>query len=144
MASYSKRHKQIPASHFDILNSKCSPVACTVRPDGLFSAHPVSIIWDGEHVRFSTSKDRLKYRNLLADPRITLCIIHPDNELHYVEVRGRAILEDDLDRSFVNSIAQKYMGVEVFPYDPPGIERVTVTVIAEQISTPVFGRVVKE
>ena len=141
MARYSKRHVQIPESHTDILESKCSPVVCTIRPDGLISAHPVSIVWDGEFVRFSTSKDRIKYRNLLADPRITMCIIHPDNELHYIELRGRAELQDDLDRSFVNSIARKYMGLDEFPFDPPGTERVTITVIPEQISTPMMGKV---
>lgn len=86
----------------------------------------------------------MKYRNLLSDPRITLCISHPDNELHYIEVRGRAELSEDSDRKFVDAIAKKYMGVDAFPYDPPGAERVTVTVICEQISTPVFGRVIKE
>lgn len=143
MAKASQRHNTIPESHHDILESKCSPVACTQRPDGRLSANPVSIVWDGEFVRFSTLKDRAKYRNLSADPRIALCLIHPDNPLHYIEIRGRASLQDDSDRCFVNSIAKKYMGLDEFPYDPPDAERVTVTVHSEQISTPVMGKVGK-
>lgn len=143
MAKTSSRHRSIPESHYDILDSLCSPVVCTQRPDGLMSAHPVSIIWDGQYIRFSTLKDRAKYRNLLADPRITICVIHPDNDLHYVEVRGRAELEDDEDRSFVNRIAKKYMGLDAFPYDPPDARRVTVTIVPEQVSTPVMGKVGK-
>lgn len=144
MTKYSQRHTQIPESHFDILESKCSPVVCTVRADGLLSAHPVSIVWDGKFIRFSTLKDRMKYKNLVADSRVTLCIIHPDNDLHYIEVRGHAVMEDDTDLSFVNSIAKKYMGLEKFPFDLPGVERITITVHPDQISTPVMGKVADE
>ena len=67
--------------------------------------------------------------------------MHPDNPLHYLEVRGRAVLEDDIDRRFVNQIARKYMDVDEYPFDPPGAARVTVTITAEQISTPYMGKV---
>ncbi len=144
MIKYSQRHNSIPQSHTDILDSKCSPIVCTVRADSQISAHPVSIIWDGEFVRFSTLKDRMKYKNLLADPRITLCATLPTNDLHYIEIRGKATLEDDNDRSFVNKIAQKYMAMDEFPFDQPGVERVTITIHPEQISTPLMGKVGKE
>lgn len=144
MTKYSKRHSRIPESHYDILESCCSPVVCTVRADGLLSANPVSIIWDGEFVRFSTLKDRMKYRNLQADPRMTLCAVHPENELHYIEIRGRAEMAEDLDRSFVNAIAKKYMGMDTFPFDLPGAQRITVSLRPEQISIPLMGEVEKK
>lgn len=144
MIKYSQRHTTIPESHFDILESKCSAIVCTVRKDGFLSAHPVSILWDGEFIRFSTLKDRMKYKNLQADSRVTLCITHPNNDLHYIEVRGHATMKDDTDSCFVNGIAMKYMGLEKFPFDLPGAERVTITVHAEQISTPLMGKVADE
>ena len=143
MTQYSKRHNSIPESHYDILESGCSPIACTIRADGMLSANPVSIIWDGEFVRFSTLKDRMKYRNLLADSRLTLCAVHPENVLHYIEIRGRAEMEEDHDRSFVNAIAKKYMAMDEFPFDPPGAQRITVTLHPEQISIPLMGEVGK-
>ena len=144
MTKYSQRYASIPESHYDILESCCSPIACTVRADGQLSANPVSIVWDGEFVRFSTLKDRMKYRNLLEDSRLTLCAVHPDNELHYIEIRGRATMEEDLDRSFVNSIAKKYMAMDEFTFDKPGAERITITLHPEQISTPLMGEVGKK
>lgn len=140
MAKSSQRHDSIPASHLDILESQCYPVVCTIRPDGLMSANPVSILWEDGQIRFTTLKSRVKYRNLQADPRVTLCITHPRDPLHYLEVRGHAVLEDDTDRAFVNRIAQKYMGQDEFPYDPPGAERVIVSIVPEQISTPFMGK----
>jgi hypothetical protein len=53
------------------------------------------------------------------------------------------VLEDDADRAFVNRIAMKYMGLEEFPYDPPGAERMIVTVVAEQVSTPFMGKLAR-
>lgn len=140
MAKSSQRHATIPDSHLDILESRCYPVVSTIRPDGLISANPVSILWESGRIRFTTLKDRMKVRNLLADPRISLCAMHPDNVLHYLEVRGHAELEDDADRAFVDRIAMKYMGRERYPFDPPGAQRVIVTVVPEQISTPFMGK----
>ncbi len=125
---------EIPDSHKDILESKCFPHVATLRPDGELSNHPVCLIWDGESVRFSITKRRKKYRNLLADDRIALSIPDPTNIWRYIEIRGRATLEDDVDRSFIDSIAKKYMGRDDYPYDRPGEERVTVTVHPEQVS----------
>ncbi len=55
-----------------------------------------------------------------------------------------ARLEDDTDRSFVNRIAKKYLGVDEYPYDPPGAERIVVSIRPEQISTPVMGKIGKK
>ncbi len=126
--------RKIPASHIDILEAKCFPHVATMRPDGMLSNHPVCLIWDGKHIRFSITKARKKYRNLMADDRIALSIPDPTNIWRYLEVRGRATLEDDLDRSFIDSIAKKYMGQDHYPFDRPGDERVTVTVHVEQVS----------
>ncbi len=139
MAKHSLRTSAIPESHFELLESKCSAIICTLREDGQLSAHPVSFLWDGEHLRFSTLKERKKVQTLQADPRISLCIVHPENELRYLEIRGHASLEEDLDRSFVNSIARKYMNMEEYPYDRPDAERITVTVHVEQVSIPLMG-----
>jgi PPOX class probable F420-dependent enzyme len=125
---------EIPDAYKDILEAKCFPHVATMRPDGMVSNHPVCLIWDGERVRISITKSRKKYRNLVADDRIALSIPDPENIWRNLEIRGRATLEDDVDRSFINSIAQKYMGQDEYPFDKPGEERVTVTVHPEQVS----------
>ena len=80
--------KEIPASHTDILEAKCFGHVATLGPDGMISNHPVSLVWDGSHVRFSTTKSRKKYRNLLADDRIALSVTDPENAWRYIELRG--------------------------------------------------------
>ena len=128
------RSTEVPEDFVDILNSKCFAHVATVRPDGLLSNHPVCLIWDGAHIRFSTTKSRKKVRNLSENDLVSLSIPDPQNVWRYLEVRGRATIEEDVDRSFIDSIARKYMQQESYPFDRPNEERVIVTVHAEQVS----------
>jgi hypothetical protein len=128
--------RAIPASHLDIVEAKGLSFVTTVRPDGLLSVHPVSVIAEAGELRFSTMKGRGKVRNLMYDNRISVCIPDPANVLRYLEVRGRARIEADPDRAFIDRIAREFLGVERYPYDPPGTERVTIVVEIEQVSIP--------
>jgi len=128
--------KTIPESHVGILEAGAMGYVATMRPDGRMSVNPVSVLWDGKLLQFSTVKARKKVRNLEADDRITLCVQDPKNVARYIEVRGRARIEDDADRAFVDAMAKKYMGVDRYPYDRPGDERVIVTIDIDHVSTP--------
>lgn len=129
-------NKPIPRECHDILNDRPTGHVATLRPDGRLSVNPVSPMFDGKHVRISTLKSRQKYRNLVADPRIAISIPHRNNPNRYVEIRGIAELTDDTDRAFVNSIARRYLNVDVYPFDKAGDERVTITIHAEHVSSP--------
>lgn len=126
----------IPQACHDILKDLPIGHVATIRPDGRLSVHPVSLMFDGEYVRVSTVKTRQKYRNLVKDPRIAISVPHRNNPNRYVEIRGIAELTDDPDRTFINSVARHYMKVDVYPFDRPGDERVTITIHAEQVSSP--------
>jgi PPOX class probable F420-dependent enzyme len=127
---------QIPDAVVDILTDKPTGYVATLRPDGMISVTPVALLFEDGVVRFSTTKDRKKHRNLLVDDRITLTVAHRSNPNRYVELRGRALVEDDTDRAFIDRIAQHYMGVQRYPFDRPGQERVTVTIVPEHVSAP--------
>ncbi len=126
---------EIPPGLADILDKRCFANVATLRPDGMLSCNPVSIVWDGERIRFSSLERQKKIRNLRADPRIALSILDPDNPVRYLEIRGTAEVEPDDDRSFVNEMAKKYLEVDEYPYDEPGAKRVIVTIHAQKVST---------
>jgi PPOX class probable F420-dependent enzyme len=128
----------VPASHRHILESGVLAFVSTIRAsDGLISTNPVGFDWDGDTFRFSTLKSRVKYRNLQQDPRITVCVMDPAAPTRYVEIRGTALLEDDPEGSLNQKIFRKNMGTD-FDLDEPGAERVTVTVVAQQVSAPLL------
>ena len=126
----------IPHYVLDIFEDKPIAYLTTMRPDGRMSTNPVAALLRDGRVCVSTTTDRKKVRNLRADPRVTVCVVHRNNPNRYVEVRGRAVVADDVDRSCIDEIARAYMGVDRYPFDPPDAERVTITVLAEHVSAP--------
>jgi PPOX class probable F420-dependent enzyme len=127
---------EIPDRARPLLEGRPIAFMTTMRPDGRMSTNPVAIVFDGKTLRISTITSRRKFRNLAADDRITICVVQPDNLNRYVEIRGRAVLEPDKDRVFVDAMAKQYMDVDRYPFDRPGDERVIVTIVPESVSCP--------
>jgi len=122
-----------------LLRSNFVGLLSTIRHnDGLISTNPVGFVWDGERIRISTLKSRLKYKNLLADPRVTFCLMSPQNIMSYIEVRGHALLEDDPDRSFSRLQFRYGSGGQEPPadLDPPEAERAIIIIQPRQVSSP--------
>ena len=117
--------KPIPLEAHDILHDLPTGHVATVRPDGRLSVNPVSLLFEDGVVRFSTTKERAKYRNLLADPRVAICVPHRNNPNRYIELRGHAEIREDSDRSFIDRVARHYFDADRYPFDHPKAERVT-------------------
>lgn len=128
---------EIPEAHQAILARNHIAVLTTLRQkDGLPSTNPVGYVWDGECVRISTIKDRVKYRSLQADPRVAFCVTDKDDHMVYVELRGHASIEEDPDKAFLRST---FVDAGMEPpdsLDPPGTERVIVRIHPHQSSSP--------
>lgn len=118
---------EIPESHRDILDKKGLAHIATIGPHGEPESNPVWYGWDGTYLKFSNTKGRQKYKNLLRNPRVAASIVDPDNPYRYLEIRGIAEIEDDTDRSFIDEMAQKYLGRD-YPWAQPGEERVIVKI----------------
>lgn len=129
---------KIPESHLDLMQELQAVVSTIRHSDGRISTNPVGFNWDGEKLRFSTLKQRVKYRNLLANPSITFCVTSSKDPTRYLEIRGRAELADDPGGAWQLAIWQQVTGLEEFGLDEPGSERVIVTIIPEQISAPLL------
>ena len=136
--------KEIPiAEQFHgFLESHFLAMLTTLREDGMLSTNPVGYVWDGERIRISSLRSRYKCRNIAADDRVCFCVQSPTNPMDYVEVRGRATLEADPDRSFFREQFRRGMGGEDPPpdLDPAEAERVIIVIHPEQVSAPkVYG-----
>jgi len=135
----------IPESHIGILETAKLALVSTIRhKDGLISTNPVGFDWDGEFVRISTLKARVKYNNLVANPQITFCVVDPVMPTRYIEIRGQAEISEDPD----STLAKKLMGQEgegKFALDDDGAERVIVKIVPLQVSTPkLYGGVLDQ
>ncbi len=122
----------IPASHADLLESTALAHVATVGPDGEPQNNPVWFGTQDGYILFSQTTGRQKYRNVQREPRVALSIVDPDNPYRYLEIRGVVErIDPDPDNAFINAMAKKYMGQDVYPGHQPGDVRVVVVVRPE-------------
>ncbi len=140
MATSDLPEAPIPDTHVGILQTAVLAMMSTIsRNDGLISTNPVAFDWDGEYVRLSTLKSRLKYRNLVANPQITFCAVDPRAPTRYIEIRGYAHISDDPERALSRKLTARMSGKEL-DLDEPGAERVIIKIIPTHVSTPtIYG-----
>ncbi len=123
---------EIPESHHDLLESQFATLA-TVGSDGLPQLTEVWFLADSGEIKLSLNDSRAKTKNLRARPECSLFVLDLQNPYRYLEVRGRARIEDDADYAFANRLGQKYGGADLREHDRPGESRVVVTVEPQKI-----------
>lgn len=125
----------IPADKLDLLQRKALADVATIGPHGEPQVNPVWFGWDGTYVKFSQTTGRQKFRNLQRDNRIALSIVDPENPFRYLEIRGTvARVDPDPDKAFIDEMANKYLGVEKYPWSQPGDERVVIVVEPQHVT----------
>ncbi len=128
----------IPDQALDLLESKALAHVATIGTSGEPQVNPVWFDWDGEYLRFSQTETRQKKRNLERDPRVALSIVDSENPYRYLEIRGRlTAIEPDPDNAFIDAMANKYLGVDEYPWHNPGDVRVVMVI--EPVRTTGMG-----
>jgi PPOX class probable F420-dependent enzyme len=114
-----------------LLDGKNYAVLATVNPDG---SPQTSVMWvgrDGADLVFSTVQGRVKHRNMLRDPRVSVTVIDSADPENYVELRGRVSMAPDEGRQVDTWLSWKYDGKDPGE-DPPGAVRLVVRMEAEK------------
>jgi PPOX class probable F420-dependent enzyme len=123
----------LPESFRDLLEAPNTAVLTTLLADGSPQGSPVWFWFDGTAVHVSTTAQRLKHRNVLRDPRVSLTIVDPAKPLRYLEIRATAELEDDPEGILRDLIAAKHGYADGAAFDPPGSTRVTLHLVPTRI-----------
>jgi PPOX class probable F420-dependent enzyme len=108
-----------------LLDGKNYAVLATVNADG---SPQTSVVWvgrDGGDLLFSTVQGRVKHRNMVRDPRVSVSVIDSADPENYVELRGRVTISLDHDRQLDTQLSWKYDGRDPGA-DRPGAVRVVV------------------
>jgi PPOX class probable F420-dependent enzyme len=117
----------------DLAQARSTVTLCTLMPGGQPHA---SMVWahaDDQHLLIGTNQGRQKYRNVVADPRVSVLIVDPADWRRYVEVRGRvaAIETGAAALALVETTFAKWTSGQA-PIAVPG-ERVLLRIAAERI-----------
>ena len=103
---------QLSEAALRLAGGKNYAVLATVNPDG---SPQTSVVWagrDGGDLLFSTVEGRVKHRNMLCDPRVSVTVIDSADPENYVELRGRVSMTPDIGRRVDTQLSWKYDGRE--------------------------------
>jgi PPOX class probable F420-dependent enzyme len=107
----------------------------SLGPDGEPNVTPVWVELVGEDIQINTALGRAKARNLASDPRVAVSLSDPDDPQTAIAVRGTvvAFTTDGAD-AVIDRLAQKYLGVDSYPYRREGQVRVNVRIRPDRIT----------
>lgn len=93
-------------------------VLTTRMPDGTAQSHVMWVGADDDHLYLNTEIHRRKFRNVQADPRVTVTIIERHNPYSFVEVRGTVVetIGGPAARAHIDELSLRYGGK---PYGNP-------------------------
>jgi hypothetical protein len=74
---------------------------------------------------------RVKHRNMMRDPRVSVTVIDSADPENYVELRGRVSMTPDVGRQVDTQLSWKYDGKDPGE-DRPGAVRVVVRMVVEK------------
>lgn len=102
----------------------------------------VTPVWvdvdEGGAIWFNTAVGRFKDRHLAVGAPLALSAQDPENPYRYVMVRGRVAQRRlETAEADIDTLAEKYMGVDSYPLRKEG--EVRVTVVIEPTSTVNYG-----
>jgi PPOX class probable F420-dependent enzyme len=122
----------IPRGLEDLLDAKVASLT-TLGRSGDPQATLVWFAYNRELARFqlSLSDDRVKVRNLIARPKVSLLIFDPADQFRYLDVRGTARTEPDEGFAWADAFITPKYGADVRNF--PGANRLVVTIEPQNI-----------
>ncbi len=105
----------------------------TLMSDGQPQTQIMWVDADDDALVINTEVGRQKFRNVEADPRVTVTVFNAENPYQYIEARGRVVetIHGDAARANIDELSQKYTGG---PYaNPIGTDRVVLRIEPDRL-----------
>ena len=89
-------------------------IVTTLMPDGTPQTLPLWIDADDEHLLINTEVHRQRYKNVQANPKVTVLLLEDGNWYGYAEVRGHLVGEvrGQEARDHIDALSRKYQGTD--------------------------------
>ena len=118
-----------------LLNEPAYAQIATVMPDGSPQITQVWIGTDGQNVLVNTAEGRQKTRNARRDSRVAVNVVDPANAWRLAMIRGRVVdVTTEGADDLIDQLANKYLGVDSYPFRNPEETRVTLKIAPDHIS----------
>ena len=124
---------EIPDDLMDLMDRPLFGALGTVRPDDTVQVNPMWFEFIDGTVRFTHTTKRAKFRNLQANPSMSLMVVDPDDGYRFVEVRGRlADAIPDPTGAFYVRLGKRYGNAGQQP-PPDAADRVILVMSVDSI-----------
>ncbi len=103
----------IPDSHRDLLSDEHPIVAllATLMPEGDPQLTPVWVDTEGDLLRINTKRGRIKERNMLERPRVSVALVDPQDQFRHLQIRGEVVdSTEEGAHEHIERLSQKYTG----------------------------------
>lgn len=134
----------IPESHINLLLDPVCGVLTTMMADGQPQMSVVWVDYDGEYILINTTLERQKSKNMVADPKVNVLLVDPQNGARFLEVRGEVTAINQLGaithadkqtQAYTNNAKQRFYG-DIYPKERQQEEtRVIVKIKPLKITT---------
>ncbi len=98
----------IPDSHLDLLTRPICGVLTTLDAGGQPQSSLVWVDHDGGWARVNTTLERRKGRNLLANPKVSLLVVDPEDTGRFIQIRGDVELVREGAIDHLDALTRKY------------------------------------
>lgn len=124
----------VPQTHRDLLERPLDAALTTLLPNGYPQTHPVWFSRQEPDVLVNTMRGFRKEQNMRADPRVSVLVVDPDADVHWIEVRGVVALTEQGAAEHLDELAYRYVGVRQYFGD-------AVPADLAETEVPVLGRI---
>lgn len=126
---------EIPEEAVPLLEGRHLAHVGTINADGSPQVTPVWVDHEGDTVLINTARGRVKEKNLLRDPRVSISIVDSENPYQPLTIKGRAVeLTEEGADAHIDLMAKRYLDEDVYPFRQPGEVRVLVRIEPERAS----------
>ncbi len=106
----------------------------TIRPDNTVQVNPMWFEYDGEHLRFTHTTYRGKFRNLQTNPSMSLLVVDDEDPQIYLELRGQLVdVVNDPTGDFYVRLGRRYGNPDQQP-PPDKADRVILVMSIERVN----------
>jgi PPOX class probable F420-dependent enzyme len=98
----------IPDTHLDLLTRPVCGVLTTMDRYGRPRSSLVWVDHDGTCACINTTVERLKGRDLVANPRLSLLVVDPDDTSRFIQIRGDAELRTEGAIEELDALTRRY------------------------------------
>ena len=101
----------------------------TIMKDGAPQVSPVWANYDDGYILVNTAEGRIKYKNVLRDPRVAVSVVSKDNPLDMTTIRG--IVEElipDYEYKHADKLTQQYMERKHYPFKRDDEKRIILKI----------------